>query len=241
MGTPGTIHQEMTRIMTRMRGQGVKYAWLSEDNLKAMQNRPGLFLAATQHPVPIEQMPSQMVPLQATQSSASQPPTAIPRQQFSAPTQPQVQSPVAKPTPPTIDAKTLADFSSAAKNADWPALETLARACTLCGLAATCKHKFFYTGAPKVRVLFIGDFPTFEEDESGIPFSGQAGQMLFNMGKAMGLNWSFDAQPQLAAGYLNVLKCRPTALPSDMQLSACLPLLQRHQGLQSVCWNPLSA
>lgn len=134
---------------------------------------------------------------------------------------------------PTIDAKLFADFTAMAKNADWTSLASLSQDCTLCGLASTCKQKLFYTGAQKVRVLFVGDIPTFEEDESGTPFSGQAGQMLFNMGKAMGLNWASDAPPQTAAGYVNVLKCRPPYVPTEAQLSACLPILQRQIELLS--------
>ena len=57
--------------------------------------------------------------------------------------------------------------------------------------------------------------------------------MLFKMGKAMGLDWSENAKPQNAAGYANVLKCRPSVVPSEMQLSACLPILQRQIELLS--------
>ena len=149
------------------------------------------------------------------------------------PQPPPIQTPVAKPTTPAIDPKLLADFSASVKKAEWAALANISRDCTLCGLAAACKHKLFYTGAQKVRVLFVGDFPTIEEDETGAPFNGQAGQMLFNMGKAMGLDWSENAQPKNAAGYANVLKCRPSVVPSEMQLSACLPILQRQIELLS--------
>ncbi len=243
MSSPGTIQQEMTRILTKMRGQGVKYAWLSEENLKAMQNRPGQFLAQ-QQPAAIPQInqsqPTITPPQQAVSPAPPQTQYATPQrsstmqQSMAQPPQPQpVQTPVAKPPTPTIDPKLIAEFSASVKNTEWSALVNISHDCTLCGLSATCKHKLFYTGAQKVRVLFVGDFPTVEEDEIGAPFSGQAGQMLFKMGKAMGLDWSENAKPQNAAGYANVLKCRPSVVPSEMQLSACLPILQRQIELLS--------
>ena len=249
MDTPGTIQQEMTRILTKMRGRGVKYAWLSDDNLKAMQNRPGQFSsaqppaakahmnhppAAIRPPQPIQQ-PATMRPpqpvVQATppapvQFSAPQQ-VAVPQRPMQQPAPQPIQPPVAKqPTPSTIDAKLLSEFTAATKTADWNALANICRDCTLCGLSS-CRHKLFYSGAPKVRVLFVGDFPTADEDASGAPFSGQDGQMLFNMGKAMGLDWSANALPQTATGYVNVLKCRPASVPTETQLSACLPILHR--------------
>ena len=222
----------MTRILTKMRGQGVKYVWLSEENRKALHSLPGQFLATQQTAaVPRDNQPAQTV--------APTPPPAPPRPQYAATqsqvTQQTIQTPAPKPSapPPTIDEKLLAEFSATVKNADWASLANLTCDCTLCGLATTCSHKLFYTGAQKLRVLFVGDFPTVEEDETGIPFNGQAGQMLFNMGKAMGLNWASDAPQQTAAGYVNVLKCRPPSVPTEMQLSACLPILQRQIELLS--------
>ncbi|HNE20809.1 MAG TPA: uracil-DNA glycosylase family protein, partial [Turneriella sp.] len=57
-------------------------------------------------------------------------------------------------------------------------LATEARGCKLCRLATTRKLVVFGEGNPKARLMFIGEGPGKDEDASGRPFVGRAGQLL---------------------------------------------------------------
>lgn len=74
--------------------------------------------------------------------------------------------------------------------------------------------------------MFIGEGPGVEEDRTGRPFVGQAGQLLDEMIFAMG----FDrAQVYIA----NVVKCRPPGNrdPQEDEIEACSAFLDRQVGL----------
>ncbi|MBL0927031.1 MAG: uracil-DNA glycosylase [Phycisphaerales bacterium] len=69
----------------------------------------------------------------------------------------------------------------------------------------------FGAGDPDAAVMFIGEAPGADEDRTGIPFVGRAGQKLSEMIKAMGLTRD-DAGPHAGPRgvYIaNVLKVRP--------------------------------
>jgi uracil-DNA glycosylase len=74
--------------------------------------------------------------------------------------------------------------------------------CQQCSLGATRKHFVFGNGDPQARVLFIGEAPGREEDESGQVFVGEAGQLLTKIIAAI----KFTRDEVYIA---NVLKCRP--------------------------------
>ena len=57
-----------------------------------------------------------------------------------------------------------------------------------CALKATAKNLCFYRGAPKARVMLIGEAPGRDEDLEGKPFVGRAGQLLDKMLAAIGLS-----------------------------------------------------
>ncbi|MGP0065329.1 MAG: uracil-DNA glycosylase [Isosphaeraceae bacterium] len=77
-------------------------------------------------------------------------------------------------------------------------------ACKRCPhLAASRTQTVFGTGSPTARLMFIGEAPGADEDRTGKPFVGVAGQLLTDMiTKGMGLS---REQVYIA----NVLKCRP--------------------------------
>jgi len=90
-------------------------------------------------------------------------------------------------------------------------------------------HKNFITahtnivwgeGDPRARLMFIGEAPGAEEDRTGRPFVGRAGQLLDKMIAAMGLS---REQVYIA----NVLKTRPpnNATPTKEEASLCAPYL----------------
>lgn len=78
----------------------------------------------------------------------------------------------------------------------------------------------FGEGDPCARLMFIGEAPGEEEDRTGRPFVGRAGQLLDKMITAMGLR---REQVYIA----NVLKTRPpnNATPTTEEALLCAPYL----------------
>lgn len=78
----------------------------------------------------------------------------------------------------------------------------------------------FGEGDPAARLMFIGEAPGAEEDRTGRPFVGRAGQLLEKMLTAMGLTRG-------GVYIANVLKTRPpnNATPTMEEAEACAPYL----------------
>jgi uracil-DNA glycosylase len=94
--------------------------------------------------------------------------------------------------------------------------------CQRCGLASGRTHIVFGEGSARARLVFIGEGPGAEEDHSGRPFVGPAGQLLTKIIQAMNL-----AREQV---YIcNVIKCRPAGNrdPRPEEITACRPFLMR--------------
>ena len=105
------------------------------------------------------------------------------------------------------------------------ALEPLARAaekCTLCRLAEQRRSVVFGEGDPRAAVMFIGEGPGADEDRTGRPFVGQAGQLLDRMIFAMGFERS-------QVYITNIVKCRPPGNrdPKDDEVVPCAPYLDQ--------------
>jgi uracil-DNA glycosylase family 4 len=93
--------------------------------------------------------------------------------------------------------------------------------CTRCPLAYAGRHTIvFANGDPAARLMFVGEGPGADEDASGEPFVGKAGQLLNNMINAMGLQ---REQVYVA----NVVKCRPPAnrTPEPVEANTCSQFL----------------
>jgi DNA polymerase len=95
--------------------------------------------------------------------------------------------------------------------------------CTRCPLAYAGRRKIvFGDGAPAARLMFVGEGPGADEDASGVPFVGKAGQLLNNMIVAMGLK---REEVYIA----NIVKCRPPAnrVPEPVEANTCSQFLLR--------------
>jgi DNA polymerase len=106
-------------------------------------------------------------------------------------------------------------------------LKVLAEEVSVCqkcaGLAATRTQTVFADGSSTAQLMFIGEAPGADEDRTGIPFVGRAGQLLTDMiTKGMGMRRS---EVYIA----NILKCRPpdNRDPTGEESTNCLPYLER--------------
>ncbi len=95
--------------------------------------------------------------------------------------------------------------------------------CTRCPLAyAGRRNIVFADGDPNADIMFVGEGPGADEDETGVPFVGKAGQLLNNMITAMGLK---REEVYIA----NIVKCRPPAnrQPEPVEANTCSQFLIR--------------
>jgi uracil-DNA glycosylase len=118
-------------------------------------------------------------------------------------------------------AKAVVAVADVELSSTWEGLRTQVADCKACGLCASRKQTVFSGGRLGASVLIIGEAPGEEEDRTGEPFVGQAGQLLTQMLQAIGLERETDAL------ILNSLKCRPPANrnPSPEEMAACRPFL----------------
>jgi uracil-DNA glycosylase len=106
-----------------------------------------------------------------------------------------------------------------------PSLEELASQvanCEACPLHAQRTQTVFADGNPAARIFFVGEGPGADEDRTGVPFVGKAGQLLTRMIEgAMGI-----ARKDVYIA--NVLKCRPPGNrnPSPEEQASCGHFLQ---------------
>lgn len=105
-------------------------------------------------------------------------------------------------------------------------LEAALRGFDGCGLKATAKNLCFYRGAPKARLMIIGEAPGRDEDLAGMPFVGRAGQLLDKMLAAIGLK---EADVHIT----NVVYWRPPGnrTPTTQETEVCRPFLERQMEL----------
>jgi DNA polymerase len=76
-------------------------------------------------------------------------------------------------------------------------------------------------GNPAARLMVIGEGPGAQEDATGFPFVGRAGQLLDQMLASVSIDTNRDAY------ICNVVKCRPpeNRKPTPQEMAACLPWL----------------
>ncbi|MDP3234193.1 MAG: uracil-DNA glycosylase [Myxococcales bacterium] len=93
--------------------------------------------------------------------------------------------------------------------------------CQRCKLCSGRKTIVFGSGNPRAELVFVGEGPGEEEDLKGVPFVGQAGQLLTRMIEAM----KFTRDDVYIC---NVVKCRPpnNRNPEPDEIEACEPFLK---------------
>jgi len=101
--------------------------------------------------------------------------------------------------------------------------------CTKCPLAQTRENAVPGEGVPRPLVLVVGEGPGADEDETGRPFVGRAGQLLDKMLESIGLSRGTNCF------IANIVKCRPPGNrdPAPAEIASCIGYLERQIKLLS--------
>lgn len=94
-----------------------------------------------------------------------------------------------------------------------------------CRRCKLCEHRttiVFGEGSPDAKLVFVGEGPGADEDATGRPFVGRAGQLLDKIIEAIGMK---REEVYIA----NVVKCRPplNRTPEPGEVETCEPFLWR--------------
>ena len=125
-------------------------------------------------------------------------------------------------------------------NDSWEILFKEASTCTACELCHTRTNCVFGAGNREADVLFVGEAPGDNEDKTGVPFVGRAGQLLNTYLAAVDI-------PRENVYIANILKCRPPKNrdPRPSEEDACIEFLNRQIALIQpkviVCLGRISA
>lgn len=105
----------------------------------------------------------------------------------------------------------------------WDALAQAVAGCRACGLCESRHNTVFGVGDTRPEWLIVGEAPGEQEDLQGEPFVGQAGRLLDNMLRALGV------ERHRKVYIANVLKCRPPGNrnPDPAEVARCEPFLRR--------------
>ena len=104
---------------------------------------------------------------------------------------------------------------------DWTSLQNACLSCDRCGLCATRHNVVFGVGNPNADLMFVGEAPGEQEDLSGTPFVGRAGQLLDKFLYAVDIE-------RKDVYIANILKCRPPKNrdPLPEEEDACIGYLR---------------
>ena len=103
----------------------------------------------------------------------------------------------------------------------WEELENECRNCHKCPLGDTRTNCVFGTGSREAELMFVGEAPGEQEDLSGTPVVGRAGQLLDKFLEAVDI-------PREKVYIANILKCRPPQNrdPLPAEEDACIGYLR---------------
>lgn len=93
--------------------------------------------------------------------------------------------------------------------------------CHRCGLGDTRTHAVVSKGDLKAPIMIVGEAPGQNEDETGLPFVGKAGQLLDKILASVNLDSKEDVY------VCNIIKCRPpnNRVPTTDEIAACKPYI----------------
>lgn len=123
---------------------------------------------------------------------------------------------------------------------EWDELQLRCRDCRACPLGTTRQNNVFGTGDCEAALMLVGEAPGADEDATGIPFVGRAGQLLDKYLLATDL-------PRDKVYIANILKCRPphNRDPEEDEQNACIGYLREQfrliQPKVLVCLGRISA
>lgn len=102
-------------------------------------------------------------------------------------------------------------------------LQAALEAFDACPLKHTSKNLVFADGNPEADIMLVGEAPGRDEDIQGLPFVGQAGQLLDRMLAGIGLD-------RTQVYITNVLPWRPPGnrQPTPVEQAMCAPFIERH-------------
>jgi DNA polymerase len=106
----------------------------------------------------------------------------------------------------------------------YPTMTQLAQHCNQChrcGLGDSRTHAVVGRGNLQAPIMIVGEGPGQNEDETGLPFVGKAGQLLEKILASVKLDTEHDVY------IANIVKCRPpnNRIPTTEEIKACIPYL----------------
>lgn len=107
-------------------------------------------------------------------------------------------------------------------------LQAAAKKCRRCRLADERRAVVFGRGNLGAGIMFVGSFPEAEDEDTGIPYSGEAGALLTRIIEAIG-------QTRESVYICHAVKCRPLSerLPERFEARACSIWLKEQ--IKAVC------
>ena len=123
---------------------------------------------------------------------------------------------------------------------DFNELEKAVAACEKCELCRTRRNVVLERGDRKAKLMFVGEAPGEQEDATGVPFVGPAGQLFDKYLAAAGIERD-------EVYVCNILKCRPphNRDPEKAEEDACIDYLRAQVRLVDpkiiVCLGRISA
>ena len=111
-------------------------------------------------------------------------------------------------------------------NTSWPTLSQEVFSCEKCRLCQTRQNVVLGEGDLHADLMFIGEGPGAQEDATGRPFVGAAGQLLDKMLAAIGMT-------REQVYICNIVKCRPpqNRVPEADERAACMDYLRQQVAL----------
>ena len=117
-------------------------------------------------------------------------------------------------------------------------LQAQAQNCTACRRAEGRTRVVFGEGNPDAKLMIVGEGPGEEEDKTGRPFVGKAGQLLNRILEAAGI-------PREEVYITNIVKCRPpqnrAPLPDEAKICTDKWLLKQIELIAPQIIVPLGA